>query len=698
MLVTTESGTLVDNGASRQRTGAQLQISERTRAEARMRCLKQIAAVGRIAFAKSFCVRTLFCAAILWSSCLMAQISPGPLSKFHQDLDGPTGCTKCHAVSAGAPTFRCIDCHAEIAVRLQQKRGFHAAVMNSTERYQACVKCHSEHNGENFSLVRWMPAQASFDHTKAGFLLDGKHAGLACSRCHNADKITPEERGTIKVKDLNRSFLGLSQTCTSCHEDKHNGKVGTNCLQCHNTTNWKQARSFDHSKAKFQLTGAHVHVACEKCHRPIEGATLQLTGLRFGQCSSCHSDVHRGEFKQQCESCHNTIAWKQTSFVTKFDHSKTSYPLLGKHLELQCGSCHRAGDFKSPIAHQQCADCHKPDPHNGQFAKRRDGGKCESCHTVDGFKQTTFVAANHEQTEFPLRGKHATVECAKCHIAAGRATVFKVKFASCTNCHQDAHHSQFAKGPYFNHCEQCHSENDFHVTSFTLARHQKTSFVLTGAHVATDCLDCHKPLDGVSASQRPYHFDKLSCTTCHADPHRNEFRVQMAALTSGRPAGCEACHTTKTFKDVSKFEHSSTEFQLTGAHRAVQCDGCHRPPNMELNLKNVNFKAAPKVCEDCHEDPHGKQFAKAGATHCSDCHNTTKWRPSLFDHETTQFSLKGAHQDVKCKSCHVGVQMVEGHDVLFYKPTPTKCASCHSSDNVKVGLMIPLAIGSGKRT
>ncbi len=639
----------------------------------------------------------LLCVAIL-SAGLSAQISPGPLSKLHHDLDGPTGCTKCHAVSAGAPTYRCIDCHQEIAVRLQQKRGYHAAIMDATERYHACVKCHSEHNGPNFPLLRWNPSPGSFDHGKTGFALTGKHEGLTCNKCHNPQNISPDERATIGLKDISLSFLGVAPTCSPCHQDKHNGQLASNCARCHNTVDWKGAREFDHSKARFKLTGAHERVECEKCHTPIPGEAPKFVGLRFDQCSSCHADIHKGAFKQGCESCHNTITWKQTSFAARFDHFKTEYPLLGKHVELRCDSCHRSGDFKTHLAHRLCADCHTPDPHNGQFAKRADGGKCESCHTVNGFKETIFQAKDHSTTDFPLRGKHASVECAKCHIPAGRSTQFKILFAQCSNCHKDVHQEQFARAPYFNRCELCHTENDFHVTTFTLARHQKSAFVLTGSHIATVCSDCHKTLNGSDASAVSYHFSNVSCTTCHEDPHRNEFAVRMAVLSNGRAVGCEACHNTTAWRDVSKFDHASTKFSLVGAHRSTACQGCHRPPNLERDLKHVDFRAAPTVCEECHEDPHGKQFAQgANATHCADCHNSTKWRPSLFDHEKTDFPLKDAHEQVRCKSCHVAVRTVDGKDVLFYKPTPVRCAACHASSNVKVG-SIQLTTGTGKRS
>ena len=608
-----------------------------------------------------------------------AQISPGPLSKAHQDLNGSAACTKCHAVSASSPNFRCLDCHQEIASRLQQNRGYHPSLVGAAPGSTSCARCHSEHNGENFALVKWAPRQ--FDHAKAGFVLDGKHAALSCERCHNPKNILAAERPAIQVKDLNRTYLGLSKRCASCHEDKHNGRLGTNCEQCHNTADWKAAasKSFDHAKTRYPLTGAHAQVKCASCHTVQAGGAAKYAGLRFETCDSCHRDVHHGEFKQSCQSCHNTGSWKQTAFVREFDHSKTKFALAGKHLAVACDSCHRGADFKAPVAHEFCADCHKPDPHNGQFAKRADGGKCESCHGVDGWKPSKFLAMDHAKTGFPLREKHFAVDCAKCHVPAGKATLFKVKFAQCSDCHKDAHQRQFAGAPYFNRCEECHTEKSFHAPTFTLARHQRSAFVLTGGHMAVACTDCHKP--GGESKTVAYHFKNLTCATCHSDPHRGQFRARMERVaTNSSPTGCETCHTTKQWSDINRFDHSTTKFALAGAHRAVECIACHRPPNMERKLMNVDFQAAPLVCEQCHNDPHGLQFAHTDqVTRCVECHDAGRWKPSSFDHEKTLFSLKGAHQNTPCKGCHSQFKTVGDKQVLFYKPTPNKCAACHAN-------------------
>src|SRR5215471_5406887 len=55
----------------------------------------------------------------LWCCTLAeAQISPGPLSRAHQQLEGVTKCASCHDFGAGSRGFRCLECHAEIRRRV----------------------------------------------------------------------------------------------------------------------------------------------------------------------------------------------------------------------------------------------------------------------------------------------------------------------------------------------------------------------------------------------------------------------------------------------------------------------------------------------------------------------------------------------------------------------------------------------------
>lgn len=622
-------------------------------------------------------------ALMILSACAAnAQISPGPLARAHQSLSGDANCIKCHEVSAKTPTFRCLECHKEIAAELQQNRGLHATYPRSGAPGSACVKCHSDHNGADFQMVHWDPTPKGFDHSKTGYVLDGKHVGVTCRSCHKAQNISEQERKLLGGKDLNHTWLGLSTGCASCHKDPHEGRFGATCTQCHSTVDWKAAKiekeTFDHSKTRYPLTGAHIKTSCQSCHTAGADGLPRYAGIKFSSCSDCHTDPHKGEFKQSCDSCHNTSTWKKSSIDTKFDHSKTGYPLLGKHLDVPCLTCHAGGDFKAKIPHERCADCHKPDPHGGQFLKRPDGGRCESCHTVAGWKPSTYSVADHAKSGFPLVFPHATVKCEDCHKPAGKETRYKIKFAQCVDCHEDEHQGQFAAAPWRNRCEQCHNGATFKTTNYTMAEHRKSSFPLTGGHEAVACVDCHKPPEGSKVAL--YHFNNLTCVTCHEDIHKGEFKEQMGKLDkSGKPLGCEACHTTKEWDEVAKFDHAQTKFPLEGSHRAVTCTDCHKPPNLELNMLHVRFTSAPTACSDCHENPHADQFG-ARANECGSCHNSNKWKPSLFDHEKTGFSLKGGHEDVPCASCHTLKKPVNDTLVLFYKPTPTACADCHGTN------------------
>jgi hypothetical protein len=632
-------------------------------------------------FVKKACTAVILLILLGIARTAHAQISPGPLARPHHDLEGPANCTKCHTQSVSERSFRCTECHREIAAELQQHRGLHSTFPNEGRPGEACVKCHSDHNGENFAMLHWDPTPKGFDHTKTGFALDGKHVGVTCRSCHQAKNVSASARGLLQEKDLSHSYFGLSAQCVTCHEDKHQGRFGTTCTQCHNTTDWKdtkvEEKSFDHSTTHYPLTGLHRTVSCEKCHTAGADGRPRYTGLQFDTCTSCHADPHKGEFKQDCASCHTTATWKKSGFQTTFDHSTTAFPLLGKHTEVSCIDCHKTANFKAPIAYKLCSDCHKPDPHSGQFAKRADGGKCESCHTVQGWKPTTFTAVEHARTQFALVSPHDKVECAKCHIPAGQKTIYKVAFAHCLDCHKDEHNGQFAAAPWENRCEKCHNGATWKVANYTIAVHQKGTYPLTGAHMAVACNDCHKPMLGSPVAL--YHFKSVACTTCHEDIHHGEFAERMAMLSPDRkPMGCEACHQTKDWHDMTRFDHGTTKFALDGSHRAVQCMDCHKPPNMERNMIHVNFADAPVACNECHENPHADQFGER-ALKCAECHNTNKWKPSLFDHEKTEFSLKGGHQNVACGACHQLKREVNGEDVLFYKPTPKACEACHSN-------------------
>jgi len=619
-----------------------------------------------------------------------AQFSPGPLSKAHHSLDGPTRCTSCHALASGTRKFKCLSCHTEIRKRIAEGRGLHATLVKQIGDQSNCVRCHSEHNGEVFVPIRWDVDVEQFDHRQTGYPLEGAHKGLTCKKCHTPEFISPGERAQIKIKDLHRTYLGLTKACLTCHADEHRGQLSSDCQRCHGMVKWKPASGFDHATAKFKLAGAHERVVCSKCHVKQEGGAkpvVKYTGLAFSTCAPCHADPHRGAFAAACESCHSDVSWKQQLRTAQvFDHSRTHFPLEGKHAGVACEQCHRTSNFKQAVAHARCVDCHAKDPHQGQFVARAGGIECGGCHTAGGWKPTTFVAARHGETKYPLEGKHAGLACAKCHLPKGAATVYKVKFEQCGDCHADVHRAQFREGPYLNRCEECHTVGGFRPSTFTLARHQKTGYPLAGAHAAVACGECHEEKGAAHPAAGRFRFAGRDCATCHQDPHQGQFRERMlAAKAGGGTAGCEGCHTVRGWHDVTRFDHASTSFALAGTHRGVSCGECHRPAEAKLGIRSVVYKKAPEECVGCHEDIHGGQFVGVAAMGgCGRCHGVSKWKPVKFDHDRdSTFKLAGAHQGVACGQCHTTRQERKGKLVLVYKAAPRECSSCHGPQIAK---------------
>jgi hypothetical protein len=129
--------------------------------------------------------------------------------------------------------------------------------------------------------------------------------------------------------------------------------------------------SFDHSKTRFALTGAHRGAACEECHRStalsVGDRKVVFQGAPLA-CVGCHQDVHAGQFAAMsegrgCESCHDNISWK----AGKFDHQRTSFPLDGAHGRVPCKDCHNTKkevDGRMAVLYKptpkDCVSCHGP--------------------------------------------------------------------------------------------------------------------------------------------------------------------------------------------------------------------------------------------------------------------------------------------------------------------------------------------------
>jgi hypothetical protein len=516
-----------------------------------------------------------------------AQISPGPLSRAHATLEGSGKCLECHEADKGVAPGKCLACHKPLQERIAAGRGLHAR-----PEYRDCKTCHVEHQGVEYQLVWWgKQGKEAFDHAQTGRALAGKHARVACQECHKT-----------------RSYLGAAAECASCHKDEHRGQfAGRSCSACHRQDAWKPAPGFDHAKTRWPLTGRHAVVGCEKCHAtrrpdPVNPALSYrvFRGVAGKDCASCHEDAHKGRLGRSCASCHSTSDWRGSVKIAGFDHGKTAYPLTGRHAVVACEKCHTPGR-PLRLKHDRCTDCHR-DAHGGQLARRADGGRCESCHDVSGFRPARFGVEDHAKTAYPLVGSHLAVACDQCHrsVSPGRpGATLPLHFAStrCADCHQDPHRGQVSRFVAKDGCEACHRVESWRQVSFD---HGQTKYPLAGRHLQASCTACHRAAQGgktagAARAAVPLRFAGVpqACEGCHRDPHQGQF------ANAGRAAACERCHTTDTVK-ASKFDHNrDAAYHLDGAHARLACAACHRTETRGA-VRFVRYKPLPTTCGGCH--------------------------------------------------------------------------------------------------
>ena len=570
-------------------------------------------------------------------------VSPGPLSAAHAKLEGLKSCEKCHEKGNRVAASRCLACHRDVASRIAAKKGVHRDVKDE------CAACHAEHAGRDAELRPF--ETKGFDHAgETGFPLDARHAPLAekCASCHRT-----------------RSFLKLSPACASCHADVHKGALGAACASCHSTAvPFKQASAaFDHSKARFALTGAHAKVACAKCH-----AGGVFRGLKFASCADCHQDPHRKALGADCSSCHDTASFR----TTKVDHAKTAFPLRGRHAAVACVACHRESAAKVRPKSDTCAACHR-DPHRGEFQK-----DCAACHDERGFRGAPFDHA--ARTRFPLTGRHAAARCAACHVpqAAGAPAgpkgrpaadvSFRGLKADCAACHKDPH-----RGALGTACAACHGTESFRPKEF---RHPRFPELFEGAHQGLACEKCHgAPKAGASGppvpvSERTYRGLSTACASCHRDPHLGQVG-----------ASCESCHAVTGAKFAAvRFDHAKTPFPLAGRHAALACEKCHAKETARFPSGNgtaVRLKGLGTSCAGCHKDPHLGQLGAA----CASCHSPETFKVAAFRHSGPADFWKGGHAKAACAACHkpeTGSFPAGKGTAVRYKGGGEACATCHA--------------------
>ncbi|MCB0666183.1 MAG: hypothetical protein KDC80_10190, partial [Saprospiraceae bacterium] len=505
-----------------------------------------------------------------------------------------------------------------------------------------CIICHSASSWKLDENIY------SFLHDTTGFPLVGEHQLVDCKSCHSS-----------------LVFSEARNTCNSCHQDIHNQTVGFDCARCHDSKSWLVENISDvHQQNGFPLQGMHSLLACNECHQEADVLRFEPIG---NECIICHTtdyqnttkpDHQKAGYSRDCAECHNinSFEWAASGFNHDF------FPLTGAHEITDCAQCH-LGSTYSDIS-PDCISCHQDDFNATRNPNHEANGfstYCVDCHTTaSDWAPAKFT--DHDAEYFPIySGKHAGAWnlCAECHTEDGNMATF-----SCTVCHEhnqektDKEHASVGGYNYNStSCIACHPMGDLSDPF----NHNETNFPLTGAHIVTECLDCHS---------QGYAGTPSLCAECHLTDFEESNNPDHVSL--GFSNDCASCHTTSPGWTPASMPNHNEFFALNGSHAtiAAECISCH----------DGNFNETPNTCAECHvndynstDNPPHEQLGFS--TDCASCHTEVAWQPADFEHDEQFFPIySGKHQGTwnECSECHT-----TGNYASF------SCTECHEHNKIE---------------
>ncbi|MEZ5103293.1 MAG: cytochrome c3 family protein [Draconibacterium sp.] len=198
-----------------------------------------------------------------------------------------------------------------------------------------------------------------------------------CTKCH----VLGEKETTSKCLECHQEIKNLISEKKGYHASSE--VKGKKCAECHGEhfgLDFKLVRfdenSFKHDITGYKLEGKHNELKCTDCHKPelIHTKLSQKKGdtyLGLGtDCLSCHDDFHQNTLSKNCINCHNQEKFRPAPL---FNHTKTDFPLVGKHSSADCAKCHKIEQRNgkeyqqfSGVAFANCTSCHE-DVHKNKF-------------------------------------------------------------------------------------------------------------------------------------------------------------------------------------------------------------------------------------------------------------------------------------------------------------------------------------------
>lgn len=333
---------------------------------------------------------------------------------------------------------------------------------------------------------------------------------------------------TLALLVLGTGPLSAQVMTTSPH-----GSLQGECRNCHSSEGWRPARvfkEFDHARWAdgFALEGGHLAASCSACH-----ASLDFSGTPK-ECASCHTDVHQGELGSDCARCHTPRSFVDRAGMMQ-SHQATRFPLTGAHRVTDCDLCHTPsaqGQLTFVNRGSECQDCHLSrfmattnPPHEASGFPR----DCAQCHAITVWNAARY---NHNNTAFPLTGRHRAISCASCHAGG----VYTGAPTTCVGCHQQDYDATtdpaHGAAGFSTNCATCHTTSGWTGASFN---HDGNFFpIYSGAHRNQwpSCATCHT---------NPASFAEFTCLTCHE--HNQTSMDDKHSEQSGYSYDSQACYS-----------------------------------------------------------------------------------------------------------------------------------------------------------
>ncbi|MCL4488104.1 MAG: NapC/NirT family cytochrome c [Chloroflexi bacterium] len=463
------------------------------------------------------------------------------------------------------------------------------------------------------------------------------HYGVACVNCHTEPGIP----GYIKINVAGAQHL-ITHLTSSYQVPTEADVNDSSCLNCHPRSSLPDqipstTLIIDHSK--------HQNQQCSDCHGRlvhVNGADTISTSPNpheVRDCTVCHTPENlnpHGYATLACTSCHSGIIPM---------HEKAR--LQGVMPMESCQECHQKNKVGSP---EYCQTCHVS-PHGISVP-------CSRCHT----SKTTWTehTFNHPVA---LTGKHAGVDCVKCHANRDLSSMKYV----CSDCHTPPSTHPGTINGVTGNCANCHTPDGWKVT-------MPTQLVSASHNGRTNCLACHTSLTQPALPKDHTGRTNDTCLVCHKIAPAAPPTATPAPGTSNPPptsssggpkalpgdhAGrttCLACHANGVGPALPVDHAGRTDAVCTGCHKAsgaatatpaastTTAATSATPTTAGAGAAPASTKVSIPSPAATSGGPKPLPADHAGRTTCLACHANGTGPALPADH--------AGRQDAMCMACH----------------------------------------------